>query len=147
MTIRELVEQKAELVKLKKAATKFTDGWCTPSVGEVVSKGVISKASDSDVINKTIVGNTYYWMDSHEDVHVKGCFKKSIQETKKIFHLHDHEFKISSQVGDISKAYEKELLWSTFGAARHCSQPPPAQQLTMRIIQTNTRHGLRYSQC
>jgi hypothetical protein len=118
MNIKELVSQKAELIKLKKAATKFTDGWGTPSVDSVVNKGVVTKMSDGDVISKTIVGNTYYWMDSHEDVHVKGCFKKSIKETKKIFHLHDHEFKISSQVGDISKAYEKDLSWSTFGVSK-----------------------------
>jgi hypothetical protein len=113
MEIKELIQRKAELIKLKKAATKFTDGWATPAIGSV-SKSV-NKASDSNSIDKTIVGNTYYWMDSHEDVHVKGCFAKSIKESKKIFHLHDHEFKIAAQVGDISKAYEKDLDWSVFG--------------------------------
>jgi hypothetical protein len=119
MEIKEIVERKAELIKLKKAATKFTDGWSTPSIGNVTKS--ITKAQSGDSIDKTIVGNTYYWMDSHEDVHVKGCFSKSIKESKKIFHLHDHEFKIAAQVGDVSKAYEQELSWSTFGVEKEGS--------------------------
>ena len=116
MKIKEIIEQKDALIKLKKAATKFTDGWSTPTNGSV--NKAIHKATDADTLAKTIVGNTYNWMDSHEDVHVKGCFSKSIKESKKTFHLHDHEFKITSQVGDISKVYEDDLSWSTFGVGK-----------------------------
>ena len=36
----------------------------------------------SGSIKRMIIGNTYNWMDSHDDVHMKGIFTKSIQENK-----------------------------------------------------------------
>ena len=55
-------------------------------------------------------------MDSHDDVHSKGVFSKSIKERQNsIFHLHDHKFEITAKVGEPTKVYEKELLWSDFG--------------------------------
>lgn len=116
MEIQEIVSRKAELIKLKKAATKFTDGWSSPSLS--VNKTANKADTDASVLDKTIVGNTYYWMDSHDDVHVKGCFTKSVKENARIFHLHDHEFKISAQIGKISRAYEQDLPWSTFGVEK-----------------------------
>lgn len=113
MNIAEIVKNKADLIKLKKAEKKLADAWSSPSISNV-SKSETIKA-DSDVINKTIIGNTYNWLDSHGDVHVKGCFTKSINENKRIFHLHDHEFKIGSQVGKMQKVYEKDILWKDLG--------------------------------
>lgn len=113
MNIAEIVKNKADLIKLKKAEKKLADAWSNPTV-TTVNKSEANKA-DADVINKTIVGNTYNWLDSHGDVHVKGCFTKSINENKRIFHLHDHEFKIGSQVGKLNKVYESDILWKDLG--------------------------------
>lgn len=115
-TIKDIFKKKDELIKLKKATTKLTDAWGSPSK---VSKASTSKMdATANKISKTIVGNTYYWLDSHDDVHVKGCFSKSISENKNVFHLHDHEFKIASQVGKISALREDTLEWSTFGVTK-----------------------------
>ena len=55
-------------------------------------------------------------MDSHDDVHLDNVFSKSISERKtKIFHLHDHEYKTTSKVGEPLNVYEKQLAWSDLG--------------------------------
>ena len=118
--IAEKLANKAELIEFKKAAVKN----CDPcSYKEEVVKTDTDKADKaevdvkSDKLFKTIVGNTYYFMDSHDDVHVKGCFTKTIQERKGlIFHLHDHLFRITAKVGQPKDIYEKEITWKELGA-------------------------------
>ena len=108
---------KAELLQVKKLAQKFTDGMsATPQIVKPAEAEKAAMQPDSDeVLYRTIVANTYNYMDSHDDVHVKGIFTKSINETKKIFLLHDHEFKITSQIGTINQAYEKSVSWKEVG--------------------------------
>jgi hypothetical protein len=115
MTIAEIVENKAQLIQLKKAEVKTVKGGISSitKTGETSLKGIFKDNDNS--LERTIVGNTYLWMDSHEDVHAKGCFSKSIKENKNIFHLHDHEFKITSKVGEPKKTYEQEIAWKDLG--------------------------------
>lgn len=113
--IKNIVENKAEIVALKKAEIKH----CKGGINAVLStktalKGLYTNSEDK--LERTIIGNTYYWMDSHEDVHAKGCFAKSIKERQnKIFHLHDHEFKRTSKVGNPINIYEKDISWKELG--------------------------------
>lgn len=112
--IKNLVANKAELINLKKATQKFTNGLNTVLQAESVAKGLYSNKEDK--LERTIVGNTYLFMDSHDDVHAKGVFTKSIKERQdKIFHLHDHEFKITSKVGEPLKVYEQSISWKDLG--------------------------------
>jgi hypothetical protein len=114
MNINELITNKEELIKLKKAEIKTVKGGLsliTKSNTNAI-KGVFKDNDNS--LERTIVGNTYLWMDSHDDVHAKGCFSKSIKENK-AFHLHDHEFKITSKVGEPKKTYEQEIAWKDLG--------------------------------
>ncbi len=111
MSIKELVEQKADLIAIKKGATKYVDGGLnsvSKSIKSLSNKSVFKDGDNS--LERTIVGNTYYWMDSHDDVHGKGCFSKSIKENK-AFHLHDHEFKITAKVGEPIRTYEDSVSW------------------------------------
>lgn len=115
MTIAEIVEKKAELIQLKKAEVKTVKGGISAitRTGETSLKGIFKDNETS--LERTIIGNTYLWMDSHDDVHAKGCFSKSVKENKNIFHLHDHEFKITSKVGEPKKTYEEEITWKDLG--------------------------------
>lgn len=116
MELKELVNKKDELIALKKAEIKTVKGGLNTIVNTKTSavKGVF-KDGDND-LERTIVGNTYMWMDSHDDVHAKGVFTKTIKERKNnIFHLHDHEFKITSKVGEPMDIYEKEINWRELG--------------------------------
>ena len=112
--IKNLVANKAELIELKKAERKFTNGLNTIIKAESVAKGLYSNSETK--LERTIIGNTYLFMDSHDDVHAKGVFTKSIKERQdKIFHLHDHEFKITSKVGEPLKVYEQSISWKDLG--------------------------------
>lgn len=112
--IKDILENKAEHVAIKKAAVKYADAWSTPT--EVVKTNT-SKAEfeDTGVINLNIVGNTNYWMDSHEDVHVKGNWSKTISDGGKKFHLHDHKFERTAQVGKFQSIEETQVLWKDLG--------------------------------
>lgn len=114
-----LIKNKRELIEMKKAAMKFTDHF-----GAVASEALANKALNTHnvddiatgIIKRTIIGNTYNWMDSHSDVHLDGLFAKSISDRKeKIFHLHDHEYKITSKVGTPTNIYEKAVSWADLG--------------------------------
>lgn len=118
---------KEELTALKKAAIKNTDAFAGPLViiagkpTEAAIKAVSPSAGSTDtetVIERTIIGNTYLWMDSHDDVHLPGVFSKSIQEQKKIFHLHDHLFQIAAQVGKAQLIEERAIDWMRLGVQK-----------------------------
>ncbi|MGB0896890.1 MAG: hypothetical protein ACPGRW_06180 [Flavobacteriaceae bacterium] len=115
-TIKEIVANKAELIALKKAEIKTVKGGLsTVRDCDVLKSFGVNKDSDNE-LERTIIGNTYLWMDSHDDVHAKGCFAKTIKErSKSVFHLHDHEFKITSKVGEPIKIYENAIKWQDLG--------------------------------
>lgn len=114
MNIKEMVSKKAELIAFKKAEIKTVKGGLSSVLDtNTVIKGLY-KNSDTE-LERTIIGNTYLWMDSHDDVHAKGVFTKTIKERKDIFHLHDHEFKITSKVGEPINVYEKSITWRELG--------------------------------
>jgi hypothetical protein len=114
-----LKANKSEIIEMKKSAIKFADvSMFTNEVNNEVIKGLhTSKSSDTETtIKRTIVGNTYNWADSHGDVHLDGIFKKSIEERAgKIWHLHDHEQKITAKVGKPLSIYEKAVKWKDLG--------------------------------
>jgi len=115
-----LKANKADQIALKKATVKHCDAGIVPFVdkhnGLTVKMLERNLPLDTDeVIYRTLIANTYNYMDSHDDVHLNGTFKKSIQETKKIFLLHDHKFEVGAQIGRIMKAYEQEGRFIFFG--------------------------------
>jgi len=112
-----LKENKKDLIKLKKAQIKCADAFAMVSNNEAVKAltSTFKDDIDSGIIKRTIIGNTYNWLDSHGDVHVKNTFKKSITENKNIFHLHDHEHKITARVGKFTNVYEKLVNWTDLG--------------------------------
>ena len=113
--IKDLVENKSEKIELKKAEVKLCKGGLTDTIAPKTElKGLYSNSENK--LERTIIGNTYLWMDSHDDVHAKGCFSKSIKERgNKIFHLHDHKFERTAKVGNPIKVYESDLEWKELG--------------------------------
>jgi hypothetical protein len=85
-----LIQNKSELIEMKRATLKFTDLVGMPEPTET-NKALFTDYKDdptSGVIKRSIVANTYNWMDSHDDVHVGNTFLKSINErTNKVFPL------------------------------------------------------------
>lgn len=112
-----LVKNKTDLVELKKSEIKKADAFGITEEERVIVKDAYGISNDSDSeLNRTIVGNTYLWMDSHDDVHLESCFAKSISERKnKVWHLHDHLHQITAKVGIIQRCYEKHIDWIRLG--------------------------------
>jgi len=113
-----LVKNKKELAELKKVEIKFTDPFIISE--KEVNKALTTSFKDdiaSGVIKRTIIGNTYNWMDSHDDVLCDNCFDKSIKDrgADKIFHLHDHKREITAKVGTPAAVYEKVVSWRDLG--------------------------------
>ena len=113
-----LVKHNKEIIEFKKAVVKHTTPTTTEAENSPTFKALsTSKENDTDsIIKRTVIGNTYNWLDSHGDVHLEGTFGKSISERQnKIWHLHDHEQKITAKVGIPSKIYEAPVEWSDLG--------------------------------
>jgi len=119
MTIEEVVKNKVELMNIKKLAIKHSDGVSNQPIktnSELV-KAIQLPNEDDNAIQK-VIANTYYWMDSHYDVHVKGIFTKSIKENaNKIYHLDNHDSSngFRSKVGNVKSIVEQPIPWSSLG--------------------------------
>ncbi len=113
MTIKDMIARKSDLIRLKKATFKKADivDFEIPEVIKTFKAvGDTIKDDTENELFRTIVGNTYGLMDSHDDVHIKGIFTKSINENGgNVLHLHDHVHQLSAKVGTPLKVYEKEL--------------------------------------
>lgn len=111
-----LIENKELFIAQKKSVIKYADSFGLAPMKEI---GLSVKQENQDTFDelfRTIIGNTYNFMDSHDDVHVSGNFSKSIKERKgKIFHLRDHKFEITAKVGEPIKIYEKAIEWEKLG--------------------------------
>lgn len=117
-----LKTHKSDLIDLKKSVVKFSDSFGSNEFEKKTVKAINTNFSDdieSGVIKRTIIGNTYNWLDSHGDVHIDGLFNKSIQENHdRIKHLHDHEYKLTAKIGNPVSISEKTIAWSDLGVTK-----------------------------
>lgn len=118
-----LVENKEDIIFQKKSATKFAD--CVlhlplkiKETAEKAQRYDYSNDEQAGKLTRTIVLNTYNWLDSHDDVHLNGIFSKSISETRRKFHLHDHQQSLEGRVGIPQEFSEKEISWRELGQGK-----------------------------
>lgn len=119
-----LMEHKTELIDMKKSMTKIAD--VVTMDPEIVKpsdalKGRYLYEDDkaAGILKRTIVANTYNWLDSHDDVLVNGVFAKSISERgARAPHLHDHIFEIGAKVGKPIKYFEADISWRELGLGK-----------------------------
>lgn len=109
-----LVENKKVLIAQKKAVTKFSDEISIFPVKQLIT----NKAVDTeDMLNRSVIINTTNILDSHRDLHIRGLWKKSLQENKNIFYIQEHEMKFTNVIADGNdlKAIVKDYQWSELG--------------------------------
>jgi hypothetical protein len=121
-----LVENKTTLENQKKSAIKYADGVHTSfeSAVEYVMNGEVVKAdggltsgNPNEVKVKAVI-NTTNLLDSHGDVHIKGLWKKSLNENKRILHVQEHKsnsFEHIISSGEDLKASVKDYSWKELG--------------------------------
>ncbi len=121
--IKQVTRDKEEALLLKKGAVKFTDSpILSPILGKLKddepNKALMERnlpLDTDDTVYRTIIANTYNYMDSHDDVHLSNVFKKSLQENADPFLLHDHKFEVTAKIGKSLKAYEQEGRFLYYG--------------------------------
>lgn len=120
---RYLKQYKGDILAFKSAQRKNADcvNLLPASTPEVAASKAYLYVNDeaNGELQRTIVMNTYNWLDSHDDVHQTNLFAKSINDRGiKIPHLHDHEFKIQAKVGVPISWSEKNIGWRDLGVDR-----------------------------
>jgi hypothetical protein len=123
-----LVANRDELITAKKAETKRADPTAFVSVTAkseligAVNKGKYRYENDEEAgkLIRTIVANTYNYMDSHDDVHLDGVFSKSLAESaKKVRHLKDHDHSLATgKIGIPLGFEEKSISWRELGLGK-----------------------------
>lgn len=119
-----LLDNKADLIKQAKSTVKFCDPYGIDEMQQSLVKSLnVSKQdvfADTDTeIERTIIGNTYRWMDSHEDVHLDNVFGVSLtQRQKDINHFHDHINQVMARVGVPKAIYESMIDWTSLGVSK-----------------------------
>lgn len=114
-----MIENQDKLIAQKCAAIKYADGI---SIFTRVIKSDPFKStpttSNPDELKVRVVINTTGIMDSHEDVHAKGIWNKSLKENKRIMHLQEHKSNDFSKIissGDDLKVFVKTYSWKELG--------------------------------
>lgn len=119
-----LMEHKDALIAQKKAIPVYGHAVHHAPALFGMKEGIATKAlptqipEDADSIRVKLVGNTAYWMDTHWDVLLPGCWAKSIQEGKGRKHLHDHIYRLDAEVGDVANIYASQVSLAELGIAK-----------------------------
>lgn len=106
-------EQKSRLYALKKATFKKADGFSYSTPTQEIYKNSVIDTRDVNVLKVNPIINTTGILDSHNDVHIKGLWKKTIKENKNILHLQEHKMMFDKIIadGEDLKVYTKDYTW------------------------------------
>jgi hypothetical protein len=115
MELKTIIENKADLIKFKKATVKrFTKGLDLSPTKVITFTSKDLPNDEEDKIYRKIIGNTYNFMDNHDDVHLSKSFAKSISENMP-FILADHKFDVTAKIGKALAVQEEALSWEQLG--------------------------------
>lgn len=106
------------LVRQKKSQMKYADAVSfldVPHETNEAFKSESSEETDPNTLRVKAVINTTNIMDSHDDVHLPGLWKKSLNENKNIIHLQEHEMRFDKVISDKVNAYTQNLSWKQLG--------------------------------
>ena len=115
-----LIDNKKELVSIKKSATKNADavsfGYLDTSIKIDTNKeDVQSQMQNPESLNVKVVINTTNFLDSHGDVHINGIWNKSIKDNVSFLHLQEHEREFDKVITDSAKGYVQSMQWKKLG--------------------------------
>lgn len=115
-----LIENKKELVSIKKSATKNADavsfGYLDTSIKIDTNKeDVQNQMQNPESLNVKVVINTTNFLDSHGDVHVNGIWNKSVKDNITFLHLQEHEREFDKVITDSAKGYVQSIAWKKLG--------------------------------
>lgn len=124
MTIEEVFKNKELILTQKKNAIKHGDVVLntlkTVNKADQATKEAMTIENDNPtVLNAKLVINTTNVIDSHMDCHINGIWNKSLNETKLLYLLQEHEMEfdkvIADSVKDNLKAYVQNVSFKSLG--------------------------------
>ena len=117
-----IVKNESLIISAKKSAIKEADGFSgnVISINKNIStsKAIKNDSGDSNELLVKVIINTTNVIDSHDDLHIKGLWGKSLKENgSKILHLKEHNRTFDAVIsrGDDLKAYTKTYSWKELG--------------------------------
>jgi len=117
-----LVKNRALIVAEKKHAIKWADEIAYPSLyvnarGEVTAKAELAVDVPGQITRQLVI-NTTNLMDSHDDVHIPGLWKKTIKDNKNGFYLlQEHKMEFEKVIAEGCAASTQMMSWKSLGAA------------------------------
>lgn len=116
-----LVKNKSVLIAEKKYLIKWADPIVHPGLfidanGEITTKADVATQDTASQITRQLVINTTNYLDSHDDVHIPGLWKKSLQENKNLYLLQEHKMQFDGIISQDITAATKKLTWKSLGA-------------------------------
>lgn len=110
------------LIHQKKAAIKHGDAYCAINIAASEEKaslaakelGIVIPTANADLVVRAVI-NTTGIIDNHMDVHISGLWKKSLSETKQLYHLQEHKMQFDKVITDKVNAYTKKISWKALG--------------------------------
>jgi hypothetical protein len=120
-----LVANKSDLIAAKKSAIKIADvvvmqpTWIK-DVNVEKGKYAFENNLEAGVLKRTIVANTYHWLDTHDDVHLDNIFANSIAQkvNKPAPHLLEHNYSLTAKIGKALSYREQEMSWRELGQGK-----------------------------
>jgi hypothetical protein len=112
-----LVENKKELISIKKSITKNADAVSFGYVENIksnVNKAIASADLPQELSVKVVI-NTTNFLDSHGDVHIDGIWNKSIKDNKTFLHLQEHDRSFDKIITDSAKGSIQSMTWKELG--------------------------------
>lgn len=132
---RYLVEEKEEVLAQKKSIVKRAEGGLSmmlpvEQIEQFTTKAikpVYENDKEAGILKRTIVANTYWWMDSHSDVHLgkgddengKAVFTNTIKNrVNRIFPTNQHDQSLDGKIGKTLALYEAPISWRALGVGK-----------------------------
>lgn len=114
---------KSLLIRAKKAEYKKADAVFGSNTlkgdgkAAEVSKALGGEAADpvNGILYGKLIINTTNLLDSHNDVHIPGLWKKSLAENVDFIHLQEHDMAFDKVIADDAIGYTKSLSWKALG--------------------------------
>ena len=144
-----LAANKGKVMEAKKQSMKFADAVVCPPVMTLKDTNVAVKeemiggqAPDTRVLERELVINSCKWLDSHDDVHIPGLWKKSVSETKTAYLLDSHK----RGFGDIISDSAVPMLRKMNGTDLGVPLPGDTEVLIFKVGITPERNPFMYKQ-
>lgn len=130
-----LVEENELIISQKKSITKRAEGGLSATFHvkedeelfvNKAQKPLYENDKEAGVLKRTILANTYWWMDTHSDVHLgrgeeseNAIFSESIKgRANKIFPIDQHNYSLDGRMGKTLNIYESPISWRALGVGK-----------------------------